>query len=218
MSISTVEQHEEDHNVPQDVKCSTPSTSIHQTSDDRSACSEISDETMQLFGLEYDCKPDIAEVAGLTLEVNYGDLALASKTPTKRLPSLVRPSGFSNETSTPKQTWSQLLDHKAQKRPRPNIDLNPEIPVWCKGYDHDHVFDLGISIHTTSPFSPSNLLGASQRTLRPASLPTYSGRRRPFRALKQLLTRRKPTSKCIPQAVFLLDKAQSVQDCFHSSG
>eukprot|EP00429_Kryptoperidinium_foliaceum_P004768 CAMPEP_0176011190 /NCGR_PEP_ID=MMETSP0120_2-20121206/5158_1 /TAXON_ID=160619 /ORGANISM="Kryptoperidinium foliaceum, Strain CCMP 1326" /LENGTH=224 /DNA_ID=CAMNT_0017344049 /DNA_START=207 /DNA_END=881 /DNA_ORIENTATION=+ len=208
---------EEDPNVPQDVQCRTQRNNSRTADDDGSACSEISDGTMQHYGWEFDCKPDIAEVAGMTLGVNYGDLALASENIAKRRPSLVKPD-FSEPGNTAEMTWSQLLDHQAQVKP--NFTMQPmkssEKYVWSKGYDEP--FDSGGGLNP-SPFALDSMISRSQRSMRSgaASVPTLSSRRRPLRAIKRFISRGKSSKAVIPPAVFVdYDKKegrQQLQEC-----
>ncbi len=177
----------EDTNIPSHV----PYFECNETLDGRSLCSEISDETMRQHGLKYSGTPDIAEIANMTLNINYGDLANMACATRSSFRSLVLDPVQSTEGDD-HVTWSQLLVSEAS----PSIvrkDRNSKSHLWTKSHNEPpSVWD--------DPESPNPLHTAmqqlSQRRIKSSDSGCVGGffsfrRRRVLTAIKALLSNRR---------------------------
>lgn len=188
-SSSVESLHAEDLNIPLHVDCRQK----HDVDDGCSVRSEVSDGTMQFYGLEYNCKPDIGEIANMTLDVNYGDLAnMACGSTSPSFRSLVMDPIFSVETNDENLTWSQLLDHEA--RPVPPVKTLEEgksiSHLWTRGHEESLDTTRGIP----SPFDKVQQMENARRTSDTMSLMSASSgfsRPRPLNAIKRFWARRR---------------------------
>lgn len=186
---SSVEVFEEDPNVPTGVNCLGDSK-LNDV-DNSSIASELSDQTMKRCGLTYDCKPDISEVANLTLDVNYGDLAnMACDRRLTSQSSLGLGLAHSTVEDCGELTWSQLLDDSLQQSPS-GVQNDKMMFIWNQGYDEaPSLAGAALAPSFTSSRPPF------KSTRRPsdmsvASLSSLTSRPKPLHALKRFIARRK---------------------------
>ncbi len=185
---SSVEEYEEDSNVPTDVNCGRIST--EENEDEGSVSSELSDQSMRHYGLTYDCKPDISEVANLTLNVNYGDLAnMACERIITKQPSLVLGPVNSALEECGALTWSELLDGEVQQ-PQTATEHSTISYIWTQGYDDTST----LAGATLAPFSRPYKLTRRPSDFSARSLSSWSSRPRPLDSIKRFLARRKERS------------------------
>lgn len=188
-SSSVESLHEEDPNIPSHVS-HVPRGEI---GGECSVCSEVSDFTMRQYGLKYDFKPDIGEIANMTLHVNYGDLANMASEKRPSMRSLVLDPVFSSDDDA-EVTWSQLLDHEALPR-TVREEQSSKSYLWTKG--HNEPQSSWATLVPPSPFQMA--IQRTQHSRRPsdtfasASLSSFR-RPRPLTAIKRLLLSRKKNS------------------------
>lgn len=179
---SSVENfQEEDPNIPSHVES-------NEIGDACTVCSDVSDMTMRQYGLEYDFKPDIGEIAIMTLDVNYGDLANMACEKRLSLRSLILDPVFSAEVDA-HLTWSQLLDHEASP-PLVREEQSSKLHIWTKGHE-DEPSGLGDGALPLSPFPGTlQLVQSSNQFCDSVSLGSFSsfGRPRPLAAIKRLFS------------------------------
>jgi len=177
---SSDEEFEEDPDIPLDV--SYRETSSRADDDDnRSTASDLSDQSM--CGRTYDCKPDILEIAHLTLNVNYGDLAnLAwNRSEATALDPLLTDDVNAGE----ELTWSQLLDGEPQPA-HSGLQQSTKSFIWTQGYDPNCALSGG-QMASPNPFStPFKLERRKSATARLVGLPPKP---QPLKAIRRFLIR-----------------------------
>lgn len=182
---SSVEEYEEDLNIPLDVNYSSRPAVAND--DNSSVSSELSDQTMIHCGLDYDCKPDISEVANLTLDVNYGDFAnMACERPMTKQPSLVLGPVHAAMEDYAQLTWSELLEDELAKT-RGDMQQRDKSPIWTRGYDETP----GLASASLATISRPYKVTRRPSDMSIKSVSSWTSRPRPLDSIKRFLSRRK---------------------------
>mmetsp|Transcript_28116 Transcript_28116/g.39517 ORF Transcript_28116/g.39517 Transcript_28116/m.39517 type:complete len:224 (+) Transcript_28116:69-740(+) len=181
---SDEEEHEEDPNIPSDVECSH--NDFQEFEDNLSVVSDHSGTDWKELEFSHACSPDLAEVANLTLNVNYGDLANMASHPIKTRTRLTLLDPALTADNVEDLTWSEMLDTGIEGQ---GTGFNKEPTfLWTQGHEETESLG-GFSLTSDHHYLPSRghkrrPSHGSVRSLNRLSMP------RPLNALRRFLARR----------------------------
>lgn len=183
-SDSSDEEFEEDPNVPKDVEC-CEGESDHP--DDLSSIGAMSGQYLRDLEVS-GCRPDLAEVANMTINVNYGDLANMASCPVQsrtKIALLIDPALTAEADAN--LTWSQMLD--IDQKPQNGSPGEQATFAWNQGYDETCSLS-GAALTLSNSERSDVVMSRRQSDCSALSLSRLPRRPRPLSALKRFLSRR----------------------------